>query len=52
MNASRTLFRKMSTREGVFPEDVAVAAVAAVIQDYSEKSFFVLLLSHPTTLSR
>lgn len=52
MNASWTLFRKMSTREGVFPEDVAVAAVAAVIQNYSEKSFFVLLLSHPTTFSR
>ncbi|XP_065328097.1 LOW QUALITY PROTEIN: golgi transport 1Ba [Pelmatolapia mariae] len=35
----------MSTKEGVFPEDVAVAAVAAVIQNYSEKSFFVLFVS-------
>lgn len=25
------LFRKMTSREGVFPEDVAVAAEAAVI---------------------
>lgn len=29
------LFRKMTSGEGVFPEDVAVAAVAAVIQNYS-----------------
>lgn len=48
----RTVFSKETSRERLFPEDVAVAAVAAVTELSVEKSLFSALCSVFACVSR